>query len=363
MRDLSQLEVCFIAGTLGQGGAERQLFYILKVLRQCGTRVRVLSLTRGEYWEQRIRDLGIQVKWVGQPESKFARLCRVVSALREQPPHIFQSQHFYTNLYAVAAARALRLHDVGAIRNDGKSELRHNGRFFGNLSLRFPRTIAANSKAGIRNAIDLGVNGTRLHLLPNVVNCDEFKSTPRQRTGPLRLLLVGRLVEQKRVDRFLAILSSLRRRSNMQFEALIVGDGPLQAELERQAQEMGLLPNVVRFEGVVADMSAVYRAADVLVLTSDHEGTPNVLLEAMASGLPVVATRVGGVAEIVKHTETGYLAEPEDQDALADALLQIMENENVRRELGARAREYVIANHSMQRLPAHLQELYEATLS
>jgi glycosyltransferase involved in cell wall biosynthesis len=110
-------------------------------------------------------------------------------------------------------------------------------------------------------------------------------------------------------------------------------------------------------------MAAVYKEADVLVLTSDHEGTPNVLLEAMASGLPVVATKVGGVAEIVKHGETGYVVAAGDEDSLFVAILKMAGDENVRMEYGSRAQAYVAANHSTDRLPSYLQELYRATLS
>src|SRR5688572_14190454 len=70
----SGLRICLLAGTLGQGGAERQLYYIVKVLRNEGVEVRVLSLTRTEYWEQHIRDLGVPVVWVGERTARFARL-------------------------------------------------------------------------------------------------------------------------------------------------------------------------------------------------------------------------------------------------------------------------------------------------
>lgn len=363
MPDLASLKICFIAGTLGQGGAERQLFYILKALRESGSDVRLLSLSRGEYWEQPLRELGIPVTWVGQHESKFSRLCRILFALRKQPPDIFQSQHFYTNPYVVAGARALGLREVGAIRNDGKSEMRINGQVLGNLSLRTPRSIAANSWAGIRHAIDLGVPDDRLHFLPNVVDCEQFKPVPRLVTKPVRLLIAGRLVKQKRVDRFLSLLSRLRANHCSEFRGIVVGDGPLRTELEQQALSLGLLPNVVQFKGAVADMAAVYREADILVSTSDYEGTPNVLLEAMATGLPVVATSVGGVDEVVRDGETGYLAEPEGQGALFKALLKMIGDGNLRREFGAYGREYVLAHHSANRLPVYLDELYRTTLS
>ena len=86
------LKICFLAGTLGQGGAERQLFYLLKSLRECGAQPRLLSLTEGEYWEAAIRRLGVPVTWVGQPEGRMQRAWRIINELRRHPADIIQSQ-------------------------------------------------------------------------------------------------------------------------------------------------------------------------------------------------------------------------------------------------------------------------------
>ncbi|HEY8187117.1 MAG TPA: glycosyltransferase family 4 protein [Pyrinomonadaceae bacterium] len=363
MLKLENLKICFIAGTLGQGGAERQLYYILRALRQSGASLRVLSLTRGEFWEQKIRELGIQVTCVGQRGSRLLRLSRIVAALREQPPDVLQSQHFYTNLYAVAAARALGLREVGAIRCDGTSEVRDNGVLAGYLSLRAPRVIAVNSRAAIRNAIKLGAQARRLCLLPNVVDVDQFKFVSRRERDTIRLLAVGRLVEQKKLDLFLNTVASLRQRSRKAIRASIFGDGPYRPQLERQANELGLLPDVVEFRGIVPDMVPIYNESDILVLTSDWEGTPNVVLEAMASGLAVVARRIGGVPEIIRHGQTGFLVDPTDEVALANSLLTLVNDSTLRTKMGQRAAEHVSANYSPRQLPSLLTEIYSGVLS
>ncbi len=97
-RDLEDLRVAFIVGTLGQGGAERQLYYILEALRASGARPRVLCLTHGEFWEDRIRALGVDVRWVGMSSSRLARLRAIVLDIRREPVAVIQSQHFYTNV-------------------------------------------------------------------------------------------------------------------------------------------------------------------------------------------------------------------------------------------------------------------------
>ncbi|RMG45458.1 MAG: glycosyltransferase, partial [Acidobacteria bacterium] len=124
-----------------------------------------------------------------------------------------------------------------------------------------------------------------------------------------------------------------------------------------------LTPNVVEFRGTIADTVPLYREVDIFVLTSDWEGTPNVILEAMASGLPVVATRVGGVPEIVQHGETGFLVDPEDEDGMVDAILTLIKNRDLRLKFGRAGREFVLAQHSLDKLPGYLQKLYELALA
>src|SRR5262245_17804632 len=98
MRSLSRLKLCFLAGTLEQGGAERQLYYILEALCQAGANPRLLSLDQGGFWEPKLQELGVRVTWVGAG-SRWQRLLRIVKELRKDCPDILQSQHFYTNAY------------------------------------------------------------------------------------------------------------------------------------------------------------------------------------------------------------------------------------------------------------------------
>ncbi len=358
MLDLEKLKICFLAGTLGRGGAEQQLFYMLKALLASGAQPQVLCLTEHEHWQERIEALGVPVQWVGRRGSRAWRLGQIVATLRRNPPDILQSQHFYTNLYVAAAARLLGSREVGAMRNDGVSEVQAGGKVLGSLSLKTPRTLAANSRLAIKNARSFGVSAARLHLLPNVVDTNRFAVNGNSVDESIRIIAVGRLVEQKRMDRFLNVVAQLRAKSPVKVKATIVGGGPLRGQLERRAAELELFPGTIEFTGSVGDVAAYYRTADILVLTSDWEGTPNVVLEAMASGVPVVATKVGGVPDIIQHGRTGFLAGVEDENAIVNLLLLLSEDEALRRTIGACAREYVEANHSIDNLSKHLTNIY-----
>ncbi len=355
--------ITFLAGTLGQGGAERQLFYILQTLRQNQVQLRLLCLTQHEFWESRIQDLGVPVTWVGQSPSRLLRLRRIISELRKERPDVLQSQHFYTNLYVAAAARLLGIREIGAVRNNVISEIGDGGRLLGGWSLRAPRTLAANSRAALQTAVALGVPTARGYLLPNVVDTDRFKPGTKAESGCCRIVAIGRLVEQKRFDRFIRILAQVREKSSSPVQGILIGTGPLREQLEKQAAGLGFSPETLEFRGEVPDLAPVYREADILALTSDWEGTPNVVLEAMASGLAVVATKAGGVADIVQHGQTGFLAEPADEKFLVETLLQLVTQPGLRKQTGAQARAHVETHHSIKCLPHFLDGLYKMTLA
>jgi len=359
------LKICFLAGTLEHGGAERQLYYMLQALCRSGVAPRLLCFDRGEFWEEPIRSLGVPVTWVGQRQSRLIRLLRVLRELRSDPPALFQSQHYFANACVGLASLLLGVNGVGAIRNEETAERRMNGTLGGWLNLHLPPVIAANSRLAIRQAIGRGIRPSRLFFLPNVVDTERFKPAENSPARPLTLLAVGRLTKQKRLDRFIAALAHLRRRLGLEVRGWIAGppqDRRLRAELEAQAAQLGLLPGGLQFMGGVSNMAQLYQEADVCVLTSDFEGTPNALLEAMASGLPVVATKVGGVPEIVQHGTTGLVVEREDAESLVAALAELVRNASQRTEMGRRAREYVVQNYSLERLPAYLDDLYDRAL-
>ena len=363
MRELSQIRVAFLTGTLGQGGAERQLYYMLAALREAGARPRVLSLTQGEHWQSRIESLGVPVQWVGRSSFPLSRLRRIIHELRRNPADIVQSQHFFANGYAVAAARILGLREIGAIRGDGFEELEANPGLFGWCSLRLPRYLAANSRIAIDNSVSaLGAKKERLFFVPNVVDTAAFTPRPTSTTRCVTLLAVGSLVPIKRLDRFIRAVAALRGRTEVKVQARIVGDGPLRGKLERLGRELGLTSKELQFCGSATDINSSYRGADILVLTSDREGTPNVILEAMASGLPVIATRVGGVPAVVRDEETGYVVDPDDETGLVAAMLKLVEAPEKRLEFGVQGRRFVEQHHSPSRLVAALRELYDGVL-
>ncbi len=359
--DFSSTKICFIAGTLRQGGAERQLFHILNALRRNGALPRVLCLEQAGFWEDRIRQLGVPVTWIGQSSSRLLRVMKILRELWSERPHFIQSQHFFTNSYAAVSARMLGSGSIGALRSNGAMEAQDCGRLGGWLNLRTPELLAANSSAALRYALERGRLPNRLFLLPSVVDTAQIKPAPGPAPGTLRLLAVGRLVQAKRFDRFLTVLARLRKQFDEDVKGILVGEGPLRPELEAQAAQLGLTPSVMEFRGAAAEIAPFYSQADILVMTSDYEGTPNVLLEGMAAGLPIVSSRVGGVPEVLHSGENGITVASEDLDGLQRALTDLISNPQLRQRLGKNARAYVERHHSLERLPVRLSQLYGLT--
>ncbi len=352
------MKVCFVAGTLGRGGAERQLLFMLRALRDEGIDSKLLCLTSGEAFEAEVRELGIDVEWVGSSSNRIVRLIRIIQAVRAYGADIVQSAHFYTNLYVAVAGRVLNTPDIGAIRNDLSSELGADS-VFGKWQFRLPRWLIANSEQARGKAVAMDQKGRTIEVVRNVV---ELPAEPAERSAvegsATRILFVGRLVRQKRPEVFIELARRLvdgLRDFDLSFD--IVGEGPLRAELEKLRDDSGAAGAKIRFLGEQAEMSGIYRQSDILVLTSGFEGTPNVVLEAMAHGMPVVATRVGGVPEILSD-ESGIVVDPSDFDGLFGGIKRLIQDRPRRITMGKNGQSHVSGHHSLRYLRRRLPEIY-----
>lgn len=350
------MKVCFVVGTLARGGAEKQLIYMLRALRDLGIAAEVLCLTEGEPYEEEIKSLGIKVKWVGSSANRLSRLWNIVRSVRESSANVIQSSHFYTNLYVGAAGKVLGIPSIGSVRSNLSYEIESH-RVTGRWQISLPDILLTNSDAARRRLEERSVDPKRIEFVRNVVETNYVSANVRPRPG-VRIVFAGRLDKNKRPERFVRLAFILTERfphAGLQFQ--IAGDGEMREELETTAELLGLTPEKLRFFGDCNYMNEVYAEADILVSTSDSEGTPNVVLEAMAHGLPVVATAVGGTREVLAPSR-GYLVNPGDEMALVDATAQLIADCDLRIRLGSEGRRYVGENHSLDTLKNRLKEIY-----
>jgi glycosyltransferase involved in cell wall biosynthesis len=361
-----RLRVALIAGGLSQGGAEKQLLYMTRALHERGVDVRCYCLTRGDFYEAALKEIGVDPIWIGRFGAAPLRLLGLGRLLRAFAPHVVQAGHFFANLYAAFGARACGAVSIGSIRNDGVFELREN-KGWGPLLLRLPTTLIANSHAGARAAQAHGRSSDDIIVVPNVIDLREFDAVQTDvnlrpnPSGPLAIA-VGRLVRQKRFDRLLAVLAAARGYVP-DLSAVIVGEGPERGALEREAARLGLGETAVRFLGRRADVPALLRQADFLVSSSDHEGFPNVLLEAMAARLPTVSTEAGDAASIVLPGVTGYIVPTDDVAQLANRVASLARETGTRSAMGRAGRKRVELMYRENALANNLLAAYQCAAS
>ena len=215
-------------------------------------------------------------------------------------------------------------------------------------------SIVANS-AGLQKLALSFESRYEIPVIPNGVDSLKFTAPDRDWSSP-RLLSVGRVVFQKGFDLAMRALSHWKE---LEWTWTIAGDGPQMANLKAMAEEHGIHARV-HFTGWLSSeqLKEQYAAANVFLFPSRHEGMPNAVLEAMASGLPVVGTRIAGNEELIVDGETGTLVPPEDADALGEALKPFLVDAQMREQMGYAAHRRVELLFSWNRVA----EQYELVL-
>jgi len=230
--------------------------------------------------------------------------------------------------------------------------------------MRADRLLSVSSRLADRMAAQVGVARARICVIRNGIDTNRFnpaaRAAARQQlaiaSDDVVIGTVGRLVPVKDQSMLLRAAAELKRRTR-QFRLLLAGDGPLRDALQEQAHALGI-QNEVSFLGERRDVEVVLAACDVFVLSSLSEGLSNTILEAMSTGLPVVATRVGGADELVDDGRTGVLVPPAQPDALATALASLIDDPAARRTMGAAGRLRAEREFSIARMAADYEALY-----
>ena len=204
----------------------------------------------------------------------------------------------------------------------------------------------------------------RVHVIPNGVDTQRFQPRPRDvallatLSIPSEAKIVGLVAvlrPEKNHELFLRAAAIVRRQvAGARF--VLVGNGPERDKLDRLTAELGLA-DVVHFLGARSDVPQILPLFDVFALTSKIEASPVSILEAQACGLPVVATRVGSIAESVIDDETGYLVTPGSVDEVADAMIRLLRSTELRQRLGSAARQFVVEHRSLQAMVSGYEEL------
>lgn len=236
------------------------------------------------------------------------------------------------------------------------------------LANRAATAVLANSPAVARLVVDEGVRSARVVTVPNFLEDEAFalleapqRALARQRLGvPDEALVIG-VVAQLRPVKSLETLVAAMARLVPRFPSLhlvLVGDGPSRTRLASDAQALGIAGRV-HFPGRLENRPNLHQLFDVSVLCSVYEGFPNTLVEAMAVGTPIVATRTGGVPDAVRHEENGLLVPPRDPARLADAIAALLTDAERRRAFGEAGRRRATAEFHVSHVLPQLEQMYE----
>jgi glycosyltransferase involved in cell wall biosynthesis len=373
--------ILYIITSSGVGGSELALWQLLRRLDRSRWEPTVVSLKPPGDTAARIRALGIEVvsPGVGDEIGAFAALELLLEARRlpgllgGRRFDIVHSLLFRAHLFGRLAARRV---GARAVVNSYRSSTEAGSGWL----LRADRWTRGRvtrfhlQSAGLAAALQqrLGVAPGRCVVIPNGIDLAQAdaalaigRSEARRRLGlfttDLAVACVGRLHPEKGVVHLVGAFHALLQ-VHPTARLLLAGDGPARSSLETLVEALRLGP-FVRFLGTVAEPWPLLAAADLFVLPSLWEGMPNALLEAMAAGLPSVATAVGAVPEMVADGREALTVPPADPGALARALAELATWPARRREMGALARQRVEAAFRIEAAVAQTQRLYEELLA
>jgi glycosyltransferase involved in cell wall biosynthesis len=281
--------------------------------------------------------------------------------LRARDVQVVQACDFYANVFALPAAALARVPvRVGARRDVFIPERTPGQELLQRISYQFAHQVVANSSAAADRLIEEGVPDWRIANIANGIDLSRF-AAPAATAHRRVVTTVANLRPGKGHDVLLkAAARVVRRIPDVQFR--IVGDGSRRQELERQAAALRISAQVA-FLGHRDDVPAVLHGSDLFAFPSFMEASPNAVIEAMAAGLPIVATRAGGIPEVIEHERNGLLVPPGDDRALAAAILRLIERPQQASELAEAARRTVESRFSFDRMVGEFQALFLNELS
>lgn len=351
-----RLNIVHVALGLGTGGLEKLLVEFARHADRDRFGLRFVALGGRGHPASEIEACGWPVTTLGVPHGRRpATVLRLAWLLRRWRPEVVHTHNNGPLIHAAPAAWLAGVPRVMHTRHHGHDPqpTRHEVKAFRLATRLVDRVVCVSRDAAAQSAGD-GVAPWKLRTIHNGIDLARFPYAGPRAGGPA--VTIARLSPEKDLPSLLRAVA-LVARAAPDFRLEVAGDGPSRAELERLAHELGLDARV-RFLGEVRDVPALLARASLFVLPSLTEGISITLLEAMARGLPAVATRVGGNPEVVLDGKTGRLVSPGDPAELAQALLQLQGNPGQGHQMGLAARGRVERHFDVRRMVSEYEALY-----
>jgi L-malate glycosyltransferase len=349
------------------GGTERQMTELIRRLNPERFAVHVACFDKAGAWLPKVTERAVSIAEF--PIHGFARPATAAAMLafarwcRRQRIAVVQTCDLYANIFGLPGAalagvpvRIGSRRELNPDKTAGQIRLQR-------LAYRCATKVVANSAAARAALEQEGLASGSIAVIPNGVEAARFAGRGQDRLGaPVRTVITVANLRPEKSHETLIGAAALLAADFPDVRYQIVGNGPRREALESLVRARGL-DRTVEFLGHREDVPQLLAAADVFVLPSRSEAFPNGAIEAMAAELPVVASSVGGLLDLIEPDRTGLLVAPDDADALAAALRRIFSDRALAAGLGGSARAHVHQRYSFERMVASFEELYLAGLA
>jgi glycosyltransferase involved in cell wall biosynthesis len=351
------VRIGLVIGQLTYGGAESQVFELARRLAARHTVIVYCLSTATVPYGDRLREAGVTVRVIAaRGRLDVSRVLRLAQWLRRDEIELAHAFLFIASAYTYLATRLARGVRLVASARNCKAEPNALRRAVMKRAFRHASAVICNSREAADFAAEhYSAEPRRTRVVYNGVDAERF-DVPRTAHPGIRIGTVGRIEAQKNLRVFLRAAAEVAS-SHTDVAFVVAGEGALRGTMESLAGELGLRTKV-SFLGPVSDVPHLLASLDQFWLTSDYEGTPNVVLEAMAAGLPVIATAVGGTPEILEDGRTGILVAPRAVASVVAASRRLLDNPSDTAALGERARAAVKQRFSIAAMTLATEAVY-----
>lgn len=358
----TRCRLLYVVGQLSLGGLERQLYYLLKTLDYARYKpaVVVWNLNHNDKYYKDIETLKIPLCGFPPEWSPLSKLKALRALTRQLKPEVIHAYDFHANFAAAYAAWATKTLAIGSRRSEYNPRKRRRRGVKRLLNAKWPAFHILNSTPsadGANCACSL-FTSRHLFIVRNALDLNLFKCVSEASKKRDYVAAIGSLTPVKRWDRLLRVVRALKSVLGEDIRFQIAGDGPLRPALDKLADDLGV-SRIVEFRGAVHDIPAFLGGAKFLVHTAESEGCPNVVMEAMACGLPVVAMKTGEIPYLVEEGKTGFVMPQNDEMMFVERVSLLLGDDELCSRMGLAARAKAEREFRLERLVSETLAAYK----
>ncbi|MFH0779963.1 MAG: glycosyltransferase [Parcubacteria group bacterium] len=352
------IKIIYIIGRLSVGGAEKLLLDFCRKINKDEFDVSVVVLQNDNPLASQFEEAGVKLKFFHKRSKRdFKVVNQLAEYLQTEKPDIVHTHLFTADFFGGKAALKAKVPVIISTRHQILSEGFPRKQLSRRMRRKFTKVVAISE--AVRSALikEEKLPFEKVELIYNGIDVNRFyiESPKLFKTDGLKICSVGRLSKEKGHKHLIRACCFLK---NKDWHLTIVGDGPLRAELASMARLLGV-EDKVKFAGLVEDVRPYYEDCDIFVLPSTSEGLSLVILEAAAAGRVVVATNVGGVGEIIKDNENGFLFKPKNIEQLVRQINWIDENREEAKKMAERLQKEAAERFDVNAIIKKYEELYK----